>query len=171
MVRVAVDQIGSTEPSSSSARRRFSSVRALNNRRVPALYAGEDLACALGETVFHDLGDDPSRPAQVFRADLLALRAGTIAATLDCELADLTDTALAAYGYRREEVIDTTAREYPVTRRWAQQTWDTTTCSGLVWNSSRDEEFIGISQSAKIHSAMSKPFSVATPDGLGTTAP
>ena len=94
MVRVAVDQLGSTEPSSSPAPRRFSPVRDENSRRVPVLYTGADLACALGETVFHDLGDDPSSPAEVFRADLLALRAGTIAVTVDCQVADLTDAGL-----------------------------------------------------------------------------
>ena len=45
--------------------------------------------------MFHDLGDDPVKPAQVFRADLLALRAGTIVVTVDCEFGDLTDGALA----------------------------------------------------------------------------
>ena len=132
MVRVAVDQLGSTEPSSSPAPRRFSPLRDENSRRVPVLYTGADLACALGETVFHDLGDDPSSPAEVFRADLLALRAATIAVTIDCQVADLTDEALTRYGYRRDEVIDTTAEDYPITRRWGQHAWDTTGCAGLV---------------------------------------
>ena len=140
MVRVAVDQLGSTEPSSSPAPRRFSPVRDDNSRRVPVLYAGADLACALGETVFHDLGDDPASPAEVFRADLLTLRAATIAVTVDCQVADLTDEALARYGYRRDEVIDTPADSYPITRRWGQHAWDTTSCAGLVWNSRRSPQ-------------------------------
>jgi hypothetical protein len=73
MVRIAVDQLGSTEPSSSPGPRRFSPVRDRNSRRVPVLYAGPDLGWALGETVFHDRGDDPTRPAEVLRVDLLAL--------------------------------------------------------------------------------------------------
>jgi hypothetical protein len=137
MVRVAVDHLGSTEPSSSAAGRRFSPVRDRNSRRVPVLYAGVDLVCALGETVFHDLTDDPGFPGEVFRADLLALRASTIAVGVDLELADLTDAALGSYGYRREEVIDTTPDCYPITRRWGQLAWDTTNCVGLVWNSRR----------------------------------
>jgi hypothetical protein len=137
MVRIAVDQLGSTEPSSSPAPRRFSPVRDRNSRRVPVLYAGGDVGCALGETVFHDLGDDPSSPAEVFRADLLALRAGTIAVAIECQMADLTDDALVGYGYRRDEVIDTAVNGYPITRRWGQHAWETTSCSGLVWNSRR----------------------------------
>jgi RES domain len=140
MVRVAVDQLGSTEPSSSPAARRFSPVRDVDRRRVPVLYAGADLACALGETVFHDLGDDPSQPAEVFRADLLALRAGTIAVTIDVEVADLTDAGLASYGYRRTEVVDTAANAYPVTERWGQHAWSATRCAGLAWNSRRSPE-------------------------------
>jgi hypothetical protein len=140
MVRVAVDQLGSTEPSSSVAPRRFSPVRDANSRRVPVLYAGADLACALGETVFHDLGDDPNAPGEVFRADLLGLRAGTIALNVHCELADLTDDTLASYGYRRDEVIDTGTEAYTTTRLWGQHVWETTTSSGLVWNSRRSPE-------------------------------
>ena len=140
MVRVAGDQLGSTEPSTSPATRRFSPVRDSRSRRVPVLYAGADLACALGETVFHDLADDAEHPGEVFRADLLALRAGTIAVMIDAMLADLTDVALHRYGSRRDEVVDTAAGEYRVTRRWAQHAWDTTTSAGLVWNSRRSPD-------------------------------
>jgi hypothetical protein len=52
----------------------------------------------------------------VFRADLLALRAGTIAVTIDCQVADLTGEALARYGYRRQEVIYAAVVDYQVTR-------------------------------------------------------
>ena len=140
MVRVAGDQLGSTEPSSSPAARRFSPVRDTRSRRVPVLYAGADLACALGETVFHDLADDPAHPGEVFHADLLALRAGTIAVTTDAVLADLTDAALERYGAQRGEVVDTSTGEYRLTRRWAQHAWDTTTSAGLVWNSRRSPD-------------------------------
>jgi hypothetical protein len=140
MVRVAVDQLGSTEPSSNASGRRFSPVRDARSRRVPVLYAGADLAGALAETVFHDLGDDSGAPAEIFRADLLALRAGTIALSVDCLVADLTDAALAGYGYRRDEVVNTGTDAYPTTRLWGQHVWETTTAAGLVWNSRRSPE-------------------------------
>lgn len=136
-MRVAIDDLGSTEPSSSSAPRRFSPVHDTRGRRVPVLYAGADLACALGETVFHDLPDDEAEPAEVFRADLLTLRAETISASVDVDLADLTDAALADYGYARPEVIDTPPAEYAVTRQWSQHAWARTACAGLAWNSRR----------------------------------
>jgi hypothetical protein len=142
MVRVAIDNLGSTEPSSSAAPRRFSPVRDSKSRRVPVLYAGADLACAMGETVFHDLPDDPVSPGEVFRADLLTLRGGTLVANVGVELADLTDAALARYSYRRDEVIDTSTVHYGVTRLWAQHAWDTTACAGLVWNSRRSPQLL-----------------------------
>ena len=73
-VRVAVDNLGTTEPSSSLAPRRFSPVLDRSGRAVPVLYAGEDLGCALGETVFHDLGDDPAAPAEI--SELTCSRCG-----------------------------------------------------------------------------------------------
>jgi RES domain-containing protein len=140
MVRVAMDQLGSTEPSTIAAARRFSPVRDASSRFVPVLYAGQDLGCALGETVFHDLADDAVDPAEVFRADLLTLRAGTIAIAADAELADLTDKALQAYGYHRHEVVNTSVDSYGLTRLWGQYAWENTTSAGLVWNSRRSPD-------------------------------
>lgn len=107
---------------------------------MPVLYAGEDLGCALGETVFHDLDDDPTVPAEIFRADLLNLRAGTITTGRAMDVADLTDAALARYGASRDEVATTPSGDYEVTRQWGQLTWDTTGYAGLVWNSRRSPD-------------------------------
>jgi hypothetical protein len=151
MVRVAIDNVGSTEPSTSVEARRFSPLRDVGSRRVPVLYAGADLGCALGETVFRDLPDATASPTEVFRADLLTLRAGTIALKVDVELADLTDAGLGGYGCGRDEVIDTATGEYRVTRLWAQRAWDTTMCAGLVWNRRRSPErlsFMSVRRSA-----------------------
>lgn len=90
--------------------------------------------------MFHDLPDDADDPAEVFRADLLSLRAATITITTDITLVDLTDEALADHGYGRPEVIDTPPSSYPTTRRWGQLAWDSSTAAGLVWNSRRSPE-------------------------------
>jgi hypothetical protein len=94
----------------------------------------------LGETVFHDLGDDPTSPAEIFSADLVALRAGTLTAARPLDLADLTDAALAGYGVTREQVVTTPPGEYALTREWAERAWDTTRYAGLVWNSRRSPD-------------------------------
>lgn len=74
--------VGTTEASRSAAPRRFSPVFA-GRDVVPFLYAGRDLACALAESVFHDLAADTAEPQEILRADLLTLRVGTIATTTD----------------------------------------------------------------------------------------
>ncbi|MGH9185272.1 MAG: RES family NAD+ phosphorylase [Acidimicrobiales bacterium] len=171
MVRVAVDHLGSTEPSVSASPRRFSPVRDQNSHRVPVLYADEDLGCALGESVFHDLPDDPSTPAEVFRADLLALRAGTIALTAPVGLVDLTDAALAGYGYGRRDVIDTTAVDYPVTRLWAQHAWNSTSCAGLVWNSRRSPDRLSFMLFVNPPRPADRPRALRRRDQLEVVAP
>ncbi|HUJ65534.1 MAG TPA: RES family NAD+ phosphorylase, partial [Acidimicrobiales bacterium] len=140
MIRVAMDQLGSTEPSTSVAARRFSPVRDANSRRVPVLYAGEDLGWALGETVFHDPAHDAVDPTEVVRADLLTLRSAPTGIAADAVLADLTDTALQAHGYHRDDVVNTAADSYGLTRLWSQYAWESTTSAGVVWNSRRSPD-------------------------------
>lgn len=138
LVRVAIDNLGTTEPSASAAARRFSPVTDRSGARVPVLYAGDTLECAFGETVFHDLPDDPALPAEIFRADLLTLRAGFFCLARDLTLVDLTDVALDALGVARTDVVDTPATDYPVTATWGQIGWETTAAAGMVWNSRRN---------------------------------
>lgn len=137
---MAVDNLGTTEASVSPVPRRFSPVYDRQGRPVPVLYAGEDLGCALGESVFHDLPDDSGVPAEIFRSDLLTLRAGSITTGRDLWLSDLRDLALARYGVSRDQVIATPSAGYETTRRWAQLSWETTEHAGLVWHSRRSPE-------------------------------
>lgn len=140
MTRIATDALGATEPSASLAPRRFSPVFGAPAEPTPVLYAGEDLGCALGETVFHDLPDDASTPAELFRADLVTLRASVIEVKRDIQLADLTDEVLEQLGYERDEVIATPPIDYAVTRLWGQLAWDSGEVNGLVWNSRRSPD-------------------------------
>lgn len=132
-----MDNLGTTEPSASPALRRFSPIIDASGIRVPVLYAGDSLAGALGETVFHDLRDDPAVPSEIFRADLRSLRAGYLTVARDLDLVDLTDPELARLGLARGDVIDTPPRDYPVTATWGQAAWDGTAAAGIVWNSRR----------------------------------
>lgn len=140
LTRVTTDARGSTEPSDAPTPRRFSPVRSSTTRIVPVLYAGEDLVCALGETVFHDLDDDAAVPQEVLSADLLTLRGATLVVHRELILADLRDAALAGYGTTRAAVTATAPAGYPVTREWAQLAWDAGGFDGLVWNSRRRVE-------------------------------
>lgn len=55
--RVMIDQLGSTEPSTSQNPTRFTPVRDGAGSVVPALYLGDSLGCALCETVLRGRGD------------------------------------------------------------------------------------------------------------------
>lgn len=136
LVRISHDALGATEPSASEVLRRFSPVRDAGGT-VPVLYAGQDLNCALGETVFHDLEDDAAAPQEVFRADLKTLRASTLEIRRDLELGDMRDAALTEYGVSRGKVVATAPSTYPVTMHWAQHAWDRDRVAGLVWQSRR----------------------------------
>jgi hypothetical protein len=137
IVRVGIDNLGTTEPSASSAPRRFSPVHDVAGAPVPVLYAGDSLGCALGETVFHDLPDDPSVPATILRADLVSLRAGFISLERDLQLLDLTDDSLRAQHLSRADIIATPPGEYARTAVWGQKGWDAGRAAGIVWNSRR----------------------------------
>lgn len=137
LTRVAVDHLGTTEPSASTSPRRFSPVYDSAGRVVPVLYAAEDLDCALGETVFHEAPDDPTVPWEVYRADLLAVRAGFLVLTRDITVADLSDAALTALGCSRADVVDPAFDDYGLTRTWGQAVWDRTAAQGIRWNSRR----------------------------------
>lgn len=139
MVRVCTDALGTTEPSTADTGRRFSPVRTAGGN-VPVLYAGQDLGCALAETVFHDLEDDPAVPQEILRSDLLTLRAGTLRLRRDVVVGDLRDAALTSYGLARVQVTAAATVDYPVTRYWCQRVWDTGRLDGIVWNSRRSRE-------------------------------
>lgn len=140
MVRVAIDKLGTTEPSTSNSPQRFSPVRDVTGSPVPVLYAGDSLACAFGETVFHDLPDDPSAPATILRADLISLRAGFISLARDLELLDLTDDGLRSQHLSRSDVVATPPSAYSRTVVWGQRAWDSGRAAGIVWNSRRTRD-------------------------------
>ena len=135
--RVMIDQLGSTEPSTSENPTRFTPVRDDTGSVVPALYLGDSLGCALCETVLRGQGD-----AQVLTGRLESYRINTHRASVlrlgrDVVLADLRDVALTSCGLSRDDVM-TGPGGYSETVRWSQHVWDSTQHSGLVWNSYRD---------------------------------
>ena len=136
MVRVAIDNLGTTEPSTLPRPRRFSPVHDSRGAVVPVLYAGDSFTCALGETVFHDLPDDETTDASVLRADLLTVRAGFFTVTRDIEL-DLTDASLRRLRVAGARVVDTPPTSYDDTVAYARAAWRSTRAAGLVWNSRR----------------------------------
>jgi hypothetical protein len=137
--RVAIDNLGGTEFSSSATPKRFSPVLAPNQATVPVLYAATTLDGAIAETIFHDTDDDPDHRGAVLRASFHNKRASLLSVAHDLRLVDLTDRALAALGLSRAALIATLPAAYPVTRLWGQFAHDQfRTADGIQWTSRRD---------------------------------
>lgn len=140
VVRISRDGRGAHEGNRGIRLSRFGPVHdASTGRTVPILYAGEDIWCALAETVFHDVPDNPAIGAIVHLRDLVDMRASYLTTPL-LRLADLTDDALVRYGTSRDKVTGTSRHQYAETRLWAQDVWDRTRLNGLVWNSRRSPD-------------------------------
>jgi uncharacterized protein YjiS (DUF1127 family) len=136
LLRVAIDNLGSTEFANTTRPRRFAPVITLDGDNVPVLYAGSTDRCALAESTFHDVPDDISTRTQVSAARLRAMRLSTLRSEVDLRLADLTDRALPDLGVTRAELIGCGPAAYPATALWGTAAWQTG-FDGVVWNSRR----------------------------------
>lgn len=129
------------------------------------------MACALGETVFHDLPDDPNVSAAVLRADLLTLRAGSFELARDLEVLDLTDAALQGLRTSRADVISTSPARYAETVAYAREAWSATEVSGIVSNSRRSVEHLAYLLFVDPVRTQDKPRAVDRRADLIVTAP
>lgn len=137
--RVAIDNLGGTEFSSSSTPKRFSPVLAPDQTVVPVLYAATTLDGAIAETIFHDTEDDPNHRGAVLRSSFYNKRASVLSTQRDLTLVDLTDAALPALGLTRAALIATMPDAYPSTRLWGQYAHDQfANADGIQWTSRRD---------------------------------
>ena len=104
-----------------------------------AYVAGEPVA-ALLESVLHDVS--PIAP-RVRHAAIVAWSESQVVLARDVRLADLTDPELARLGVARDELVATSPRHYPCTRRWAAALQGRRvgghTIAGMVWDSRRQE--------------------------------
>jgi len=104
-------------------------------KRVPTAYAAEGFEAAVYETVFHDL--DPAEPFKTYPLSKLAeMRCSQVRVVSPLALRSFLTPDLMKLGLARHQLIDTTAREFPDTRRWSAALYrkDTST-QGMVWES------------------------------------
>lgn len=99
---------------------------------LPVLYGASDALGALSETVFHDV---PVRGTKVVpHAKLRHRLVVALAPARDLVLIDLTSAGLSRLGISRSELIESDARSYPETARWARALHDHPVgADGLVW--------------------------------------
>lgn len=107
---------------------------------IPTQYAGTTLACAVFESIFHDI--EPSAPIKsVGWSTIDSLHYSTVEVTRDLKLARLFTANLSKWGLERTHLIDTPKSTYDRTRLWsfamhqcAQQP------DGMIWVSRRYDE-------------------------------
>lgn len=114
---------------------RFSPIRRADGSIIPVIYAGEDQACALMETIFHDVPYAPGfKPVLRLKFENQLHSELIIVPTL--KLVDLRSIALRKLGIERKYLLDSSKAHYPETRQWAilfyEQNPD---AQGLLWTS------------------------------------
>ncbi len=118
---------------------RFSPIVDAAGQPIPTLYAGTTLACALMESVFHDVPFTAG-----FKIVEKTRLAGQVHATLrtrePLRLVDLASVPLRKLGITRKQLIDTEKDQYPATRRWAEAIHrHCAEAQGLTWVSRQDD--------------------------------
>ncbi len=108
-------------------------------KRVPTLYAADDLEGALSETVFHSV---PVRGPhkRVAKLALQPMVASVLACDRDLTLVKLYGPGLSRLGISRAELIETLPEEYGRTAAWAQALHASDgSIDGLIWVSRQND--------------------------------
>lgn len=116
---------------------RFAPIRDEHGRVVPYLYGGSSLECAIFETVFHNV---PIAALHKFvDLDAFATRGyGQLIPQRVLRLIDLTTDGLHRLKVPKDELINSPARDYRDTARWAQALYrQCRDADGLLWMSNR----------------------------------
>lgn len=118
---------------------RFSPIQDAQGGAIPTLYGGTTMACALMETVFHDVPHTAG-----FKSFDKRKLAGQVHSTVRVEqvlqLVDLASVPLRKLGVTRGQLIDTEKDQYPATRQWAAAIHrQCPQAQGLSWVSRQDD--------------------------------
>lgn len=104
-------------------------------KRVPTAYAAEEFEAAVYETIFHDL--DPAQSFKTYPLSKLAdVRCSVLRVASPLALHSFLAPDLMKLGVARNQLIDTSSREFPDTRRWSAALHrKDTVLNGMVWES------------------------------------
>lgn len=118
---------------------RFSPISNNQGVAIPTLYGGATQACALMETIFHDVPFSPGLKT-LDKQKLLDQVYSVLQVQTELQLIDLSNVALRRLGISRKQIIDTEKEHYPVTREWAQALHQQhPSAQGLSWISRQDD--------------------------------
>lgn len=118
---------------------RFSPIQDEHGKPIPTLYGGTTMACALMETVFHDVPHTAGFKS--FGKDRLVEQMhSTVHVEQELQLVDLASVPLRKLGVTRKQLIDTEKDQYPATRKWAEAIHrQCPQAQGLSWVSRQDD--------------------------------
>jgi len=118
---------------------RFSPIQDEHGKPIPTLYAGTTMACALMETVFHDVPHTAG--FKTFdKGKLVEQVHSTVQVERELQLVDLASVPLRKLGVTRKQLIDTEKDQYPATRKWAEALHrQCPQAQGLSWISRQDD--------------------------------
>lgn len=137
--RVHAEKFGAAEFNPGFGNARFSPIQDEVGEAIPTLYAGSTIACALMESVFHDVPHTTGFKS--FDKGKLAEQVhSTVTLTQSVTFADLANVALRKLGVARKQLIDTEKDQYPATRLWAAAIHHQyPEAQGLSWISRQDD--------------------------------
>lgn len=118
---------------------RFSPIQDEHGKPIPTLYGGTTMACALMETIFHDVPHTAGFKS-FDKGKLVEQVHSIIQVEQKLQLVDLASVPLRKLGVTRKQLIDTEKAQYPATRKWAEAIHrQCPQAQGLSWISRQDD--------------------------------
>ncbi len=116
---------------------RFAPMFAADGTRIPTLYVGSSMECAVHEAIFRDVWQTGELRSLHFN-QLQSTRYGRLKCTRALNLVMLHAPDLAKWGLTREQLVHTAAADYLQTARWAEAIHrQFGELDGLAWTSHR----------------------------------
>ncbi len=117
-------------PGKDGQRGRFHPIRSAQGIPIPTLYASDRIDGALSETVFHNI----VAGGVILRAELATRCLARVELVRDIIIADLSGHGLRRLGLDRSQLLETGARTYAHTARWAEAIHQSDSIAdGIVW--------------------------------------
>lgn len=133
LYRVHSDKFDAVQFNPGLGNARFSPIADQTGTQIPTIYAANNLAVALMETVFHDIPHTAG--LKTYDVNKLTGRVvSVLEVTQNLQLAKLTGPSARKLGISEAELIHSTADCYPQTRQWAEAIHSQyPDIHGLVW--------------------------------------
>jgi len=110
---------------------------------IPTIYAADEVAGALSESVFRNVPVRGSNK-RTRRSALNSVCLSALVLRKHIVLADLTGLGLHRIGVRRSQLIESASSSYAATAQWAEAIHRDTTLDGLMWVSRQNDRALAI---------------------------